>query len=114
MKFWTIITASDYIKKDICSIGIYPEGHRSKTGELLPFHNGSFKIAEKAKCPVVVAATSGSENIMKNFPLRKTEVKISVLEVIDTERVTEMKTAEMSPYVRSMIGDFLEGKSENE
>ena len=48
------------------------------------------------------------------LPLRKTEVKISVLEVIDTERVTEMKTAEMSPYVRSMIGDFLEGKSENE
>ena len=61
-----------------------------------------------------MAATSGSENIMKNFPLRKTEVKISVLEVIDTERVTEMKTAEMSPYVKSMIGDFLEGKSENE
>ena len=110
----TILTASDYIKKGICSIGIYPEGHRSKTGELLPFHNGSFKIAEKAKCPVVVAAISGSENVMKNFPLRKTEVKISVLEVIDTERVSEMKTAEMSPYVRTMIGDFLEGRSKDE
>ena len=28
----TILTAADYIKRDYCSMGIYPEGTRSRTG----------------------------------------------------------------------------------
>ena len=57
----SILAAVDYLKRDICSICIYPEGTRSKTGELLPFHHGSFKIAQRADVPLVIAACSGSE-----------------------------------------------------
>ena len=37
------------------SICIFPEGTRNKGEELslLPFHNGSFKIAEKTGCPII-------------------------------------------------------------
>lgn len=47
-----INSSSDAIKNGI-SIFIFPEGTRSKTGELMEFKEGSFKIATKAKCPVI-------------------------------------------------------------
>ena len=44
----TILQAIDYVKKGI-SICIFPEGTRNKGEELsmLPFHDGSFKIADR-------------------------------------------------------------------
>ena len=44
----TILKAAELLKKGKVSIGIYPEGTRSKECKLLPFHNGVFKIAQKA------------------------------------------------------------------
>ena len=44
----TIEKAADLIKDDQCSIAVYPEGTRNFKGGLLPFHNGIFKIAQKA------------------------------------------------------------------
>lgn len=34
---------------------------------LLPFHNGVFKIAQKASVPIVVASIQGTEQIHKNW-----------------------------------------------
>ncbi|MCR4567400.1 MAG: 1-acylglycerol-3-phosphate O-acyltransferase [Pseudobutyrivibrio sp.] len=47
-----ILKAQEYIKQGI-SMFIFPEGTRSKTGEMAPFHEGSFKIATKTGCPIV-------------------------------------------------------------
>ena len=55
-------------------IGIYPEGTRSKNGELLPFRVGCFKAAQWAKCPLVVLKVENSELVEKNFLRRKTTV----------------------------------------
>lgn len=52
----TIEKAAKLIESDEVSIGIYPEGTRSKECVLLPFHNGVFKIAQKASVPIVVAS----------------------------------------------------------
>lgn len=50
----TILSAIDLAKNGV-SICIYPEGTRKKdpTVDMLPFHAGSFKIAEKSGCPIV-------------------------------------------------------------
>ena len=50
----TILTAIEYVKKGI-SICIFPEGTRNDGEELsmLPFKEGSFKIATKTGCPIV-------------------------------------------------------------
>ena len=55
----TINKAAGLLQKQEVSIGIYPEGTRSKSGILLPFHNGVFKIAKKADAPVVVFSIIG-------------------------------------------------------
>ena len=88
----TIHKASQLLQKGEVSIGIYPEGTRSKECKLLPFHNGVFKIAQKANADIVVLAVSGTEQIHKNYPFRHTDVHLDVLEVIPAETVRTTKT----------------------
>jgi len=73
----TILKAIEYIKQGI-SICIFPEGTRN-TGEelsMLPFKEGSFKIALKAGCPIVPVSINNSADIFENHipKLRKTHV----------------------------------------
>ena len=99
----TIITAADYMKRGICSIGIYPEGTRSKTKEMLPFHAGSFKAAQKAKVPIVVASVHGTEKARKFNLLFGTKVYLDILEVIPAETVCALRTDALSEKVRAII-----------
>lgn len=67
----TILTAIEYIKNGI-SIMIFPEGTRNKNAsdtELLPFHEGSFKIATKSGCPIIPVCISNSSALFEDhFP----------------------------------------------
>ena len=59
------------------SMCIFPEGTRSKTeGEFLPFHAGSFKLAEKSGCPIVPMTLNNTGAIFEDhFPfIKKTHV----------------------------------------
>ncbi len=103
----TILTAADYMKRDLCSIGVYPEGTRSKTNEMLPFHAGCFKAAQKAKVPIVVACVRGSENIRRVRLFSGTKVYLDILEVIPAEAVCSMRTDNLSEHIRSVIQDNL-------
>lgn len=65
----TINEAVELLDENVVSMGIYPEGQTNKTEEpLLPFRNGAFKIAQKAKVPIVVCVIENTEKILKNFP----------------------------------------------
>ncbi|MBX5437535.1 MAG: 1-acyl-sn-glycerol-3-phosphate acyltransferase [Alicyclobacillaceae bacterium] len=49
---------------------IFPEGHRSRTGQLLPGMPGVAFIARKAQCPVVPAAVIGPYRIGRPLTVR--------------------------------------------
>lgn len=64
----TIISAIDLIKSGQ-SVVISPEGTRNSTDELLPFHEGSFKIATKTNCPVIPVAINNTNAAFEDqFP----------------------------------------------
>lgn len=46
------------------SFVIFPEGTRSKTGELLPYRRGAFSLARRAGVPVVPFALEGTGRVM--------------------------------------------------
>lgn len=99
----TILRAADYLKRGVCSIGIYPEGTRTKTGELLPFHYGSFKAAQRGGAPVAICCVSGTEQLKRGFLLHPHRVRFRVLELLDVERVKAMSTKELAEYSRARI-----------
>ena len=85
------------------AIGIYPEGTRSKTGELLPFRMGCFKAAQWAKCPLVVLKTENSELVEKNFLRRKTNVRLTVKAVLSYDEIADMSTVQIGEKVRNIL-----------
>ena len=108
----TINKAANFIKNDICSMAIFPEGYVSLTGELLPFRNGSFKIAKKAKCPIVVATLTDTRIILKNLFRRRTDIYMDVLTVIPTDEVEKLTTAELSEKIYPIIYDGMQANKE--
>lgn len=99
----TILRAAGYLKQGLFSVCVYPEGTRSRTGELLPFHAGSFKIAQKANVPVAVAAIQGSEAAVASFLRRPKDVYLDILDVIPAEQVKSMGTQELAAHSRALM-----------
>ncbi len=48
------------------SMVLFPEGTRNHTDTLLPFKEGGYKMAERAKCPIVPMAVVGSDKLLEN------------------------------------------------
>lgn len=110
----TIQKAAHILEKGQVSMAIYPEGTRSKSGRLLPFHNGVFKIAQKAEAQVVVLGISGTEKVHQNFPLHCTHVYLRVLDVIGGEEVTTSRTAALGEKARQQMECWLSEEKEKQ
>ena len=99
----TILLAARLVKEQKACIGIYPEGTRNPGDGLLPFKSGSFRIAEKAKSPIVVAVIHNSDQVKHNFPLKDTRVHLELVGVLDRDFVASHNSAQISETVRSMM-----------
>jgi len=106
----TIIKATQLVKSGETSIAVYPEGTRNTRAGLLPFHNGVFKIAQKAGAPLVVATVHGTESIRKNFPWRHTDVFLRICETIPPGEIGG-STAALSERVRHIMEKDMAGKT---
>lgn len=100
--------AAGLLKQNAVSIGVYPEGTRSKSGGLLPFHNGVLKIAQKAQVPIVILAIDGTERIAKNFPFWKSTVYLDVIDVIPAETVCSTRSSVLGGQIWSKLENKLE------
>eukprot|EP00557_Chaetoceros_sp_GSL56_P002612 CAMPEP_0176496084 /NCGR_PEP_ID=MMETSP0200_2-20121128/11009_1 /TAXON_ID=947934 /ORGANISM="Chaetoceros sp., Strain GSL56" /LENGTH=387 /DNA_ID=CAMNT_0017894021 /DNA_START=163 /DNA_END=1326 /DNA_ORIENTATION=+ len=95
--------------KDGVHLCAFPEGTRSKTGRLLPFKNGAFKMAHKVGAPIVplsIVASGKAHPSDWMFPRMKSHgvCKVIVHEPIESEGRTEEELAEL---VRNAIIDGL-------
>lgn len=102
----TILQAIEYVKQGI-SICIFPEGTRN-TGEelsMLPFHAGSFKIAEKGKCPIVPISLNNTAEIFENhFPqIKKTHVILEYGKPIYTDELDKETKKHLAEYCQNII-----------
>lgn len=109
----SILKGVRYLKSDLADMYVAPEGTRSKTGELLPFKAGAFKIATKAEAPIVVISLLNCNKIHKNFPFKRTHVYMDVINVIYSEEYETMNSVEISDFVRNEINTQLKKRKES-
>ena len=103
-----INSAAELIKTDTVSVGIYPEGTRNKgEGILLPFHAGVLMIAQKANVPIVAMTAENTEKIAKNFPFKRTVVKLTVCHVIPPEEVMASRTDDLGARLYEVMENQL-------
>lgn len=96
----TIHQAAEFITERRLCMGIYPEGTRSKTGELLEFRSGAFKIAKLAKCPIAVVSLRYGK---RRWPLGVKPIRLQVITVLDEAYVEENRTNAISDHVKELI-----------
>lgn len=74
------------------SVAFFPEGTRSRSRSVGPFHGGAFRVARQAGRPLVPVALSGSENAMPRGTRRIAPCRLE-LQVLEPRHVPAGGTA---------------------
>ncbi len=88
---------------------IFPEGTRSKTGELGEFKAGSFKLGLKSKRPIVPITIDGTRNIMEanHYFIKGRTINLHIHPAIDTTTLTKEEIAQLPEKVKAIINNDL-------
>lgn len=108
----TILAGIELVKRGV-SVFIFPEGTRSRGDdllEMLPFKEGSLKIAEKSGCPVVPVAITGTAEIFeKQFPrVKSAHVTIEFGEPFIIKELEPEHRKFAGAYTQGLIREMLE------
>ncbi|MDR2045233.1 MAG: 1-acyl-sn-glycerol-3-phosphate acyltransferase [Clostridium sp.] len=101
----TILAAVNEVQAGI-SICIFPEGTRNETPDtFLPFHQGSFKIAEKGKVPIIPMTIVNSAAVFEeHFPkIRRATVIIEYGEPVYPERLSKEDRKDLGNHIRKIM-----------
>lgn len=86
------------------SIVVFPEGTRSKTGEIGTFKNGAFKIAERTGCAVVPVAIKNDRYLLESaHTLTPVDVYIKFLPKVETSSLTDDEQKDLAPMVEKRV-----------
>lgn len=100
----TLKHAAELVRDEGLSVGIYPEGTRNKTDELLEFKDGAFYLAKKANVPVAVVRTEGTERI---FPIKRhglfLTVRVTLLDVWQPAFIAEKSLPELAALAHDTV-----------
>ena len=93
------------------SVMIFPEGTRSRNGELRTFKDGAFLIAMQEKTDILPMVIDDSYKALPEkgiMPRRKQAVKLHILPPVNYDTFKNMNVHQLSEHIRSIIADELE------
>ena len=92
------------------SVMIYPEGTRSRNGDLLPFKKGGFRMALQVGLPIVPVRVSGSREVVAadTLRVRPGTITVEIFPPIETRGKTAADIPELMAEVREAM---LSGKA---
>jgi 1-acyl-sn-glycerol-3-phosphate acyltransferase len=83
----------------------FPEGTRSKTGELMMFKRGSFVIAQEGKIDIVPIGISGARNVLASgsSALRPGVIYVNIGKPIDIKKHQDLSDEELAELARGEV-----------
>ena len=100
----TILKCIQIIKEDKASICVFPEGGIFETDKLSHFRSGVFKIAQKAKVPIVVCTLKDSSSILHKLKrLQPIHVRLHLVDVIPEWELEGKTTVEIADRVYNLM-----------
>lgn len=99
---------ADRLDKKV-SVMIFPEGTRSKNGDLGAFKDGAFSTAIEAGVPILPLVVHGTRTALRkhDWRLGRSEAVVRVLEPVPTDGLGPDDVAALRERVRTMIADEL-------
>ncbi len=108
----SIVTAMrgcrDRLDKGV-SVMLFPEGTRTRDGEMGEFKDGAFRLAIETGHPILPLVVNGTREAMQagDWRWNVTHAEVRVLEPIDTSGMTKADVSELRDRVRTIIADEL-------
>ena len=100
------------VKEDGRRFIIFPEGTRSKNGNVMgEFHGGSFRCALKAKCPILPICYIDCFKPLDEKGSKPITVQMHYLPVIPYEEFKDMNTVELAALVKQKIQDCIDANT---
>ena len=105
----TILKCIDLVKNGT-SVFIFPEGTRTSGDEMLPFKEGSLKIAEKSGCPIIPVAINNTESLFEDHlpKIKSSKVVFEFGQPIYIKDLDKETKKHAGAYVQSIIKDMIE------
>ncbi len=87
----------------------FPEGTRSKNGELIAFKKGAFRMAKSLGLPVLPLTISGANKVMaaNSLVICPHEITLTIHPEINVEQVEGLSVSELSNLAKSIISPQL-------
>lgn len=87
------------------SVMLFPEGTRSRTGEMLPFRSGAFRLALETGRPVQPLVVSGTRRAIRADSLMfgRARVTVQILEQVPTAGLGDEQVDDVREHVRELI-----------
>jgi 1-acyl-sn-glycerol-3-phosphate acyltransferase len=81
----TMRTAGERMKRENLSLGLFPEGTRSRDGRLGNFKKGAFQLAIETQVPIVPICVDGSHKIVVGRRVRPGRMSLCVARALPTQ-----------------------------
>jgi 1-acyl-sn-glycerol-3-phosphate acyltransferase len=87
------------------SVMIFPEGTRSRDGEMLPFKDGAFRLAIETGAPILPLVVAGTRDAMAKgtFRFQRARARVQVLAAIETAGLTLDDVSALKERVRACM-----------
>lgn len=87
------------------NLGIFPEGHRTKTGELQELKPGAVIIMKRSGTPILPVGIQGTYHFLKDFLYKKRKIRVNIGEPINPKQYKKAEEAlqELEKRIKNLI-----------